>query len=414
VKGFVLFFALLLLLTNFSEAQGPLRRILDRIFDREFRADDSEATAEDVSAVVEANNRFALDIYNEVSPKEKNVFFSPYSVSSALAMAFEGARGKTAEDIKSALYFPEAEVMRRGYARLYNEINSEEDYDLNIANALWVQRDYKLLEDYLSVIKDYYGGNAENVDFVRDPEGSREKINGWVEDQTKERIKDLIPPSTIDSLTRLIITNAIYFKGEWAMQFNKDSTKREEFRVDGDKTVEVDMMSLLEQSFRYLENSEVQVLELPYKGENTSMIILLPRGEIDDFENSLSYEKLMGYMSGMESTDVDVYLPRFTLEKMLGLNDFLMKRGMGSAFGDRADFSGMTGNRDLFISDVIHKAFVEVNEEGTEAAAATAVVFRATSMPKPRNVFRADHPFIFFIQRNGNILFMGRVADPST
>lgn len=411
MKGFVLLFAMLILFARFSEAQGPIGRIIDRIFNREFKADDSKTTGADVDAVIDANNRFAFDLYRRVSSDEGNLFFSPYSISSALAMTYEGARGETAEAIKGVFYFPETEALRNGYARLYNEMRSGEGYEMNVANALWVQKNYALLEEYLGVIKDYYGGDAENVDFARDPEGSRKIINDWVAEQTKQRIKDLIPPQVITPLTALVITNAIYFKGEWMLQFNKELTHRSGFVVNENRTVEVDMMSLPEQSFRYLDTAEAQVLELPYRGDNTSMVILLPKGDISGFEGAMSYEKLTEYMKAMRETEVDVYLPRFKLEKALDLNDVLMKMGMEPAFSDEADFSGITGRKDLRISDVVHKAFVEVNEEGTEAAAATAVVFTRTAMR--RNVFRADHPFIFLIQQNGNLLFMGRVTDPS-
>ena len=411
MKSFVLVFALLLLSANFSEAQGPIRRILDRLFNREFKADDSRATVEDVSAVIKANNMFAFDLYQEISPREGNLFFSPYSISSALAMTYEGAGGETAEAIRDVFHFPETEVLRNGYARLYNEMRAVKEYEMNVANALWVQKNYALLENYLDIMRRYYGGGAENVDFVKDAEGSRKVINGWVEEQTKERIKDLIPEKVITPRTLLVITNAIYFKGMWALQFDEGLTRKSDFRTGENKSVEVDMMSLPDQSFRYLDTSEAQVLELPYRGENTSMVLLLPKGDIGDFESSLSYEKLESLMDGMREKEVNVYLPKFKLEESMSLNEPLIDMGMKPAFGTEADFSGITGSRDLYISDVVHKAFVEVDEKGTEAAAATAVVFTRTALRE--NVFRADHPFIFLIQQGDNILFMGRVMDPT-
>jgi serpin B len=211
--------------------------------------------------------------------------------------------------------------------------------------------------------------------------------------------------------TLLVITNAIYFKGMWALQFDEGLTRKSDFRTGENKSVEVDMMSLPDQSFRYLDTSEAQVLELPYRGENTSMVLLLPKGDIGDFESSLSYEKLESLMDGMREKEVNVYLPKFKLEESMSLNEPLIDMGMKPAFGTEADFSGITGSRDLYISDVVHKAFVEVDEKGTEAAAATAVVFTRTALRE--NVFRADHPFIFLIQQGDNILFMGRVMDPT-
>jgi serpin B len=249
MKSFVLVFALLLLSANFSEAQGPIRRILDRLFNRAFKADDSRATVEAVSAVIKANNMFAFDLYQEISPREGNLFFSPYSISSALAMTYEGAGGETAEAIRDVFHFPETEVLRNGYARLYNEMRAVKEYEMNVANALWVQKNYALLENYLDIMRRYYGGSAENVDFARDPEGSRKIINQWVEEQTKERIKDLIPPGIITPLTALVITNAIYFKGMWALQFDEGLTRKSDFRTGENKSVEVDMMSLPDQSF---------------------------------------------------------------------------------------------------------------------------------------------------------------------
>lgn len=374
------------------------------------------------STVVEANNRFAFDLYPKYKSEEGNIFFSPYSISSALAMTYEGARGKTAEEIAAVFYFPQNDTVRRSsFAAINGEINKKDKpYTLRTANALWAQEAYSFLPDYFSVVEKYYGGKVTNMDFVTKTEESRLTINQWVEAQTNNRIKDLIPSGAISPATRLVLTNAIYFKGTWVKQFDKNMTTEQDFRVSGGKTVRAQMMSMAKERFNYTETDALQILELPYSGGELSMLILLPKG--DDFrslEDSLTAEKIAAWRKNLKSEKIDeLYLPKFKFETKYFMADTLKELGMSSAFDpDNADFSGMTGKKDLYISSVIHQAFVEVNEEGTEAAAATGVIMDLTAMPvqEDRIIFDADHPFIFVIQQKstGNILFLGRVSDPS-
>lgn len=384
------------------------------------KADENGVTEEGLDSVVSANNQFALDLYSEFKDEEGNIFFSPYSISTALAMTYEGARGQTAEEIQSVFHFPADDTVRRpAFARVYNELNREDkEYQLHTANALWAEQTYQFLPEYLNTVEKYYGGKTTNLDFITKTEKSRKTINNWVENQTNNKIKDLIPKGAIDVMTRLVLTNAIYFKGEWVKQFDEEDTSEQDFRVSSDKTVKVPMMRLTgeEAEFNYAETENLQILEMPYSGEELSMLILLPKeNDLGALEESLHTEKLDEWRKMIKEQRVNVYIPKFTFETKYTLNNYLKQMGMPTAFSDNADFSGMTGNRDLFIGFVIHQAFVEVNEEGTEAAAATAVGMALTAMPEPTPVFRADHPFIFMIQERetGNILFLGKVADPS-
>ena len=387
-------------------------------------ADDSEATADHVASVVGANNRFAIDLYkayaNSTDHRGKNLFLSPYSISVALAMTYEGARGTTAGEMETVLHVPTDAVARRaGHARVHNELNKAGRATiLRTANALWAQKAYPFLPDYMGMIERYYAGTSTNLDFSADAEGSRKVINEWVEERTEDRIKDLIPEGALEPATLLVLTNAIYFKGFWSTQFDPDATQDQDFRVTPDRTVKVPMMYLKgkDNPLYYGEGPELQLLEMPYKGEELSMLVLLPRNDdLGALEDSLDAKKLEGIRIGMGKMEVDVYLPRFTFKSKFFMRDTLKGMGMPTAFSNAADFSGMDGSKTLKIDKVIHQAFVEVNEEGTEAAASTAVIMVAKSAGMPRPVFRADHPFIFLIQERatGNVLFLGRVMDPT-
>jgi len=374
----------------------------------------------DINSVVNSSNQFAFDLYSNLKGKEGNIFFSPYSLSTAMAMTYEGARGQTAEEIRQVFHYSEdIEILRRGYAETINQINKQDKkYELHTANALWAQKSYPFLPEYFKTVEKYYGGKVTNIDFVRDTENSRLTINKWVEEQTRNRIKDLIPQGVITSLTRLVLTNAIYFKGNWETQFPKGNTKEADFKVSADKKVRVPMMFIGGRKFNYTENEALQLLELPYAGNELSMLVLLPRNELSEVEPYLKPDKIQDLMKDMRQEEVDVYLPRFKFETkylMGGEKGILGRMGMPTAFSEmRADFSGMTGKPDLYITEVVHQAFVEVNEEGTEAAAATGIIMGAKAVLM-KKVFRADHPFIFLIQENrtGAILFFGRVMEPA-
>ncbi len=380
----------------------------------------SPSISQSFSPIIEGNNRFALELYRLYSGKykEDNIFFSPFSITSAFSMLYEGARGKTAEEIAKVFHFPTSgDVRRQGFSALYREMNKPgKKYELSLANALWVQSGYSFLKEYISVIRKYYGGKATNVDFRGDPEGSRQVINKWVEEKTREKIKDLLPKGSVTSLTRLVITNAIYFKGLWVFPFDKRKTTDADFKITPGKSVKVKMMSLPRpQRFNYAETDDLQILEMPYEGEELSMLVLLPKDySIEKLEKSLNWENLDRWRGMLQSREVTVYFPRFKMERKYAMVDDLMKMGMKSAFDPaKADLSGLTGKRDLYVTSVYHQAYVEVNEEGTEAAGATGIVVGRTAVEK-RIIFRADHPFIFLIQdrKTGNILFIGRVHNP--
>lgn len=378
------------------------------------------STFKDFSSISSANNQFNLDLYKNLIQKEKsNIFFSPYSIFSALAMTYEGSAGKTADEIKTVFYFPENNILRTNFSALYHHLNQKDnEIELKTANALWLQKNYPLLFSYLEPVEKYYHGKATNLDFVNETEKSRQIINQYIEEETNKKIKDLIPKDSITTMTRLVLTNAIYFKGVWRWQFDEKRTNTQNFFIRPDHSVEVPMMNMSPEKaeFNYFEDDEVQVLELPYKGEKITMVIILPKKGLDLFESSLNFNKLKEYQAKKKLTKLDVItLPKFKLETKYFLEENLSALGMGTAFSRGADFSKITGKRDLFISSVIHQAFVEVDEKGTEAAAATAVIIIAkTAIEKPPKIFRADHPFLFYIldKESDTILFFGRVIDP--
>ncbi|HUS79073.1 MAG TPA: serpin family protein [Patescibacteria group bacterium] len=375
--------------------------------------DDSMVTPESLGAAVDASNIFAFDLYARYSAGEDNLFYSPYSISTALSMTYEGARGQTAEEMRSVFHWDEDDLARRsGAARVFNLLNAgDRPYTLQTANALWMQVGYPFKEDYVTVIKDSYGGEANSIDFAKLTKAV-ETINGWIEERTNDKIKDMFDESSLRD-ARLVLTNAIYFKGDWATQFDAEQTRNGVFHVALDSTVEVDMMRLWDEDFNYTENAEAQVLELPYSGGDLSMIIVLPKGnDIHEVEDTLTAAKLREWLSDLRPTAMDVNLPKFKLETKYDMGEDLAAMGMPTAFTGGADFSGMSDSG-LFISKVIHQAYVDVNEEGTEAAAATGVVM-LESAPMT-TLFNADHPFTFLIQNRetGLILFMGRVMDPS-
>ncbi len=338
----------------------------------------------------------------------------------AFSMVYEGARGQTAEEIQQVFHFPKDDNIRRpNFASIYNDINREDRKStINIANALWAQKDYPFLKEYFTTIEKYYGGKVTNLDFIKAPEKSRLTINNWVEKQTQNRIKDLIPPGGINPLTRLIITNAIYFKGEWAWKFDKNLTKEMDFKVSNTKTVKAEMMHMPNKNFRYVETANIQILEMCYMDNDLSMLILLPKdNNLQEIESLITLENLNGWKKGMLPKTINiVIIPKFKFKSHYYLNEHLSEIGMPTAFSSNADFSGMNGKTDLFISQVIHQASVEVNEEGTVASAVIRNELTIGMGGGGESIkFIADHPFIFLIQNRytGNILFIGRVIDPT-
>jgi serine protease inhibitor len=377
----------------------------------------------DQAVVVEGNNAFAVALYHQLSHQAAKLFFSPESISTALAMAYAGARGNTASEMAKALHFtvPPGQLHPAMGALLRDLNAAHSDYQLNVANALWAQQGYTFLDQFLTLLKSDYGAGLQQVDFKGAPEAARSTINHWVEQQTQDKIKDLLAPGALRTDTRLVLTNAIYFKGTWQTQFDKAQTRNEDFYLSQTKSAAAPLMHR-EGSFGYFDGGTFQILEVPYKSNALSLIVLLPkeRSGLSGLEDSMTASNMQQWLSQVAPVSkVIVTIPRFKSTQEFELSTALRALGMPQAFGAGADFSGMTGQRDFAISAVIHKAFVDVNEEGTEAAAATAVTMRALAMRAPGPpppVFRADHPFIFFIRDNGSrsILFMGRMTDPTT
>jgi serine protease inhibitor len=384
----------------------------------------ADASSSDTQEVVAGNTEFTVNLYGKLRTGEGNVFFSPYSISTALAMTYGGARSETENQMAQTLHFNlPPDKLHPAFAALESNLNAVQkkgQVKLAVANSLWPQADYEFLPDYLDLCQKYYGTSITPVDYKGHTETARKTINDWVEARTNRKIVELLKPGVLDSSTRLVLVNAIYFKGKWASQFETNRTENQPFHMSSDKTIDAPLMRQTH-DFGYAEFSGLQVLELPYVGDDLSMIVLLPR-EVDglgNLEARLTAENLTAWTAKLESQEVQVFLPKFKSISEFKLAGTLATLGMTDAFiYGQADFSGMNGRKDLFIGDVIHKAFVEVNEEGTEAAAATAVVMMAGAAPlnpRPIPVFRADHPFLFLIRDNhsGSILFLGRVMDPT-
>jgi len=393
------------------------------------KSDKERITSPDVSPseqalLVEGNSAFAFELYQELKGKEGNLFYSPYSISLALAMTYAGARGETAEQMADTLQFIleqdrlhpafnwlDAELAKRGEGAAGKD---GEGFRLNIVNAIWGQKDYEFLPAFLDVLAENYGAGLRILDFIKETEKSRLTINDWVYNQTEKRIEDLIPQGAIGELTRLVLTNAIYFNAAWAYPFDEDMTADGPFYLlDGGQVI-VPMMKQTE-SFGYTEGEGYQAVELPYDGGELSMVILLPEaGKFEAFEEELQAQQVSDIISGLQPTEVALTMPQFEFDSEFSLKDTLADMGMPIAFSGAADFSGMTGKRELLISDVVHKAFVAVDEAGTEAAAATAVIMELTAVPEPPVEVTIDHPFIFLIRdiETDAILFVGRVLNP--
>ena len=374
--------------------------------------------------LVSANNGFAFDLYQQLRPQEGNLFFSPYSISTALAMTYGGAHGETEKQMAKTLHFNlPPDKLHPAFAALEKEINAVQQngkVKLAVANSLWPQKKFALLPEYVALCKTHYGTTVTPLDYVGATEVSRQTINDWVAEKTAKKINNLIQPGMLTTLTRLVLANAIYFKGDWASQFDKEFTGEAPFHVSADKTIPRVPLMHLEREFRYGETPALQVLELPYAGNELSMMILLPK-KSDDLADpeSITAVQVDQLNKQIERREVNVFLPKFKLGSEFFLNNLLSTLGMTDAFDKtKADFSGMDGEKDLFISAVVHKAFVDVDEEGAEAAAATATItmFNSTARkPEESVTFKADHPFLFLIRHNqtGAILFLGRVMNPT-
>ena len=371
--------------------------------------------------LVNGNNAFGLDLYSKLKAKDGNIFFSPFSISSALAMTYAGARGETEKQMAQTLRFNLGQAaLHPAFADLVTQLVPADEmkagYQLVIANALWGQKGFTFLPAFIELTGKYYGAALRELNFA-DNQAAAKVINDWVEQKTNQKITNLVPPDALNEMTRLVLTNAIYFKGQWKSPFEKEMTREEPFTlISGDK-VNAPMMRHGPERLPYADLDTCRMLRLPYAGGRLSMLILLPKevANLGQVESQLALPTLTEWMGKLQKAEVSVVLPKFTMTREFGLGPTLAELGMKDAFSAQdADFSGMDGKRDLFISAVLHKAFVDVNEEGTEAAAATGVMVEATAAPMRPIEFRADHPFIFMIRddKTQSILFMGRVMNP--
>jgi len=421
MKVLLVVLALVLLLPVTACNQQVAGELLMSDKPRDTSPDVSQA---DLALLTEGNSAFAFNLYQELRKKEGNLFYSPYSISVALAMTYAGARGDTAEEMAATLQFLlEQDRLHPAFNWLDAELASRgegaqgkdgEGFRLNIVNAIWGQKDYGFLSTFLDVLAENYGAGLRILDFVTEPEKSRVTINEWVSDQTEDRIKDLIPQGAIDAMTRLVLTNAIYFNAAWAYPFDEDVTANGAFYLLDGGQVNVPMMQQM-QSFGYTDGEGYQAVELLYDGDELSMVILLPAsGNFQAFEEGLEAQKVSDIISDLQLAQVTLTMSRFEFDSEFSLKDTLAEMGMPAAFSEAADFSGMTGTRDLCISAVLHKAFVSVDEAGTEAAAATAVIVGETAVPGQSVEVTVNRPFIFLIRdiETGSILFVGRVLNP--
>ncbi len=379
----------------------------------------------DLATLVEGNSTFAFTLYHALKETDDNLFYSPYSVSLALAMTYAGARTETAQQMADTLHFTlPQDSLHPAFNSLDIALNRRgegaagkdgEGFRLNVVNAIWGQENYEFRSEFLDLLAENYGAGLRILDFANAPEVSRVTINDWVSDQTERRIEDLIPPGAINILTRLVLTNAIYFNSAWQYPFPENMTADGVFYLLDGNEITVPMMKQTE-SLGYAENAGYQAVDLPYDGGELSMVILLPQiGQLGDFENAMDAQQVQAIIESLEHKRVALAMPGFEFASIFSLKEALAAMGMPVAFSESADFSGIAGNRELFITDVVHKAFVSVDEAGTEAAAATAVIVGTTGIPESPVEVTLNHPFIFLIRdiETGAILFVGRVVNPS-
>jgi serpin B len=382
----------------------------------------------DVSPVVEGNTAFAVDLYQTLKEDRDNLFYSPYSISLALAMTYAGAEGETAQQMADVMHFPAPEAqMHAEFNALDQKLtNLGEDqeipegmgdaFQLNIANALWGQQDFSFMPAFLDTLSRHYGAGLNTVDFKQNPEGSRKTINQWVSDETEEKIRDLIPQGGVTADTRLVLTNAIYFQAGWTTPFAEEETREESFYLLDGEEIQVPMMGYDKtERFPYLKGENYQVVEMPYLGNQTSMLVIVPdQGAFESVEENLTAGQVSEIRQNLKSESLQLRFPKFEFRTKFNLTQSLAGMGMTLPVSREADFSGMTEETELYISNVFHQAFVAVDEEGTEAAAASAVAMDVTSVGAEPIELTVDRPFLFFIQERetGAILFMGRVVNP--
>jgi serpin B len=369
--------------------------------------------------IVQANTAFAIDLFRKLAEKNGNVVFSPFNIFNCLIASHEGAGGNNQEEIARVLHLSSKNSpLHQSFKdlhRYFREIQSRKSVILRMTNAFWIQTGFKFKKDFIKLCRDYYKSDIFSVEYEKNPEKCRLKINKWVAKQTKNNIRNILLLGTIDEFTRWIITNAIYFNGNWLNQFAAYDTKDDVFWQSSKKKLKVKMM-FQKNDFGYKETADLHVLEMPYVGKDLSMIILLPQrlDGLPKLEEELSSDILREWTSDLRSGEVKVFIPRFDVKAKYNLNGALNSLGMKEAFTDKADFSGMTDEMIHWISEIMHETFVRVHEEGTEAAAATAALYSLGVSSREVSEFRADHPFLFIIRENitETILFMGRVWEP--
>lgn len=377
----------------------------------------------DLQTLVDGNNDFALNLYQALRSEDGNLILSPFSISLALAMTYAGARGETEAQMADVLNFSSQEETHPAFNSLDLALEkspivldkNQEPMQLSIANSVWAEQTFSFLPDFLDTLAINYGAGIYQLDFINSPDPSRKEINNWVSDETKDKIKDLLPENSITSNTKMVLVNAIYFKADWLDQFKADDTYDREFTLLDGSQVTVPMMGQ-NMYIPFAVRDGYAIAEFPYAGGTAVMDIILPdEGRFEEVEAQLSHEMLQEALQSMVTDSVVVRMPKFEYESSFSLSDTLAGMGMPLAFDEnRADFSGMTDQQDLYIGNVIHKAFVAVDEEGTEAAAATAVIMEGASAIMIENEFIANRPFIYFIRdaESGQILFIGRVLNP--
>ncbi len=408
---------------------GPAKSISQQaIYSKKPRLDDAQAAEPDRRQLAADNNAFAFDLYHRLAAGKDGLFYSPYSISLALAMAYAGAREDTAKQMAEAMHFtlpagrlhPAFNAIDQQLATRKNSGGQGSDgkgFRLNIVNDIWGQDGYFFQPDFLDQLAMYYGSGLRQLDFINNPEAARKTINDYIAQKTEQRIQDLLPQEVINPLTRLVLTNAIFFNAAWEYPFEKELTKPAPFtRLDGTK-INVPMMSLpLSFDLSYAAGDGYQTVALPYENTNLSMLLLVPdQGRFAEFDAGLDAARLQSILVKMETVSTHVTMPSFKLASEFSLSKELSEMGMVDAFvPEKANLSGMDGTRNLFIREVVHKSFIKVDEAGTEAAAATAVIAQAVSMPPRSAALVVDRPFIYLIrdEPTNTILFMGKVLEP--
>jgi len=386
------------------------------------RHSDIQPSKYTIESLAESNNLFAVDLFKQIHPKSENLIFSPYSIQTVLAMIYSGSGGTTAEEMSEVLYFPRPGLLdpvESGLRESLEAADTMQGTDFRLANAIWAQENFSFLPDYLAKVKRFYDSPLSLVDFIEtsNREESRKEINHWVEEKTNSRIRDLIQPGILDASTRMVLTNAIYFNGGWMFPFDIAATSSSLFHTSSQESIKTDFMHQT-RSYPYYEDEEIQAISLPYKNNRMALMVILPRS-IEGWRmisQVLNYERINLVISGMGTREVQLALPKFRSELQINLRQELTSMGMGTPFSRHADLSGMTGEKNLYVDEVIHKAFIEVNETGTEAAAATAAIIGLKSSLRDDPVrFNADHPFVFFLldRQTGCIIFTGRLVIPS-